>query len=107
MMAAKLGIELSAKTFAKLSTELSTELSTAFASEAEIKLFVDLEDILMSVETDMTIFYRRLADLPDDKSLWLRHLNVCFYDENEITATYQYTLSSWLERYSKLCDSGN
>lgn len=107
MMAAKLGIELSAKTSAKLPTEPSTELTTALASEAEIKLFVDLEDILMSVETDMTIFYRRLADLPDDKSLWLSHLNVCFYDENEISVTYQDTLSSWLERYSKLRDSGN
>jgi len=91
MMAAKLGIALAAE----------------LASEAELNLFVELEDILMAVETDMTIFYRRLADLPDDKSDWLRHLNICFYDDNEVTEAYQETLTSWLERYSKLRDSGD
>jgi uncharacterized protein YdiU (UPF0061 family) len=91
MMAAKLGIELSAER----------------ANEAELSLFFDIETILMSVETDMTIFYRRLADLPDDKSLWLIHLNVCFYDENEITEIYQETLSSWLDRYVTFRDSSD
>ena len=61
----------------------------------------------MSVETDMTIFYRRLADLPDDESLWLTHLNVCFYDEAELSTSYQETLHNWLERYSQLRDRGN
>jgi len=91
MMAAKLGIELAAER----------------ASTAELSLLVDLEDILMSIETDMTIFYRRLADLPDDNARWLTHLTVCFYDEKEITASYQERLVSWLERYVKLRDSGD
>ena len=91
MMAAKLGIELSGE----------------LADEAELSLFVEVEDILMSVETDMTIFYRRLADLPDDESLWLMHLNPCFYDEAEMSTSYQETLHNWLERYSKLRDRGN
>lgn len=88
MMAAKLGIELSAE----------------LASEDELNLFIDIEDILMSVETDMTIFYRRLAHLPTDKSCWLTHMHDCFYIENEITPSYQTRLMSWLERYSKLRD---
>lgn len=88
MMAAKLGIELSGES----------------ANEAELGLLIELEDILMSVDTDMTIFYRRLADLPDNKSAWFSHLNVCFYDENEITTQYQETLYSWLERYITLRD---
>ena len=94
MMAAKLGIELSS---AKPSEGVNKE---------ELSLFFDLEKILMMIETDMTIFYRRLADLPDDNSLWLSHLMVCFYNENEITTEYKASLTSWLERYIQLRNNG-
>lgn len=90
MMAAKLGITLASE----------------LANEEELKLLIEIEDILMSVETDMTIFYRRLANLPDDKSDWLSHLLPCYYDEAEISSTYQETLYSWLERYVALRDGG-
>ena len=95
MMAAKLGIELPVDAF------------TEGANSLERSLFVDLENLLMMIETDMTIFYRRLADLPDDKSYWLSHLMACFYNENEITADYKSVLFNWLERYSQLRDNSN
>jgi uncharacterized protein YdiU (UPF0061 family) len=95
MMAAKLGIELPVDAF------------TEGASSLERSLFIDLENLLMMIETDMTIFYRRLADLPDDKSFWLSHLKTCFYNENEITADYKSVLFNWLERYSQLRDNSN
>lgn len=90
MMAAKLGIELPSTAF------------TEASSSVERSLFIDLENILMMIETDMTIFYRRLADLPEDKSLWLPHLMECFYNDNEITPEYTSALNDWLERYSQL-----
>ena len=95
MMAAKLGIELPVDAF------------TEGESTEERSLFFDLENLLMMIETDMTIFYRRLADLPDDKSHWLTHLMECFYNESEITADYKSALINWLERYSQLRDSSD
>ena len=89
MMAAKLGIEL---------TSLEPNKNT-------VQLMLELEDILMLIETDMTIFYRRLASLPDNKTLWLAHLNDCFYDNSEITPDYITRLQHWLERYTLLRDS--
>jgi uncharacterized protein YdiU (UPF0061 family) len=94
MMAAKLGIEL------------SSAKPSEGANKEELSLFFDLEKTLMMIETDMTIFYRRLADLPDDNSLWLSHLMVCFYNENEITTEYKASLTSWLERYIQLRNNG-
>lgn len=91
MMAAKLGLELSSEQ----------------TNEDELKLFIALEDVLMAVETDMTIFYRRLADLPNDRSLWLNHLSACFYNQDEISSAYQASLFSWLERYIALRDLSN
>lgn len=88
MMAAKLGVELLADV----------------ANDDEARLFFDIEDLLMSVETDMTIFYRCLADLPDNKLTWVSFLSDCFYDENEITSSYEKSLISWLERYVALRD---
>lgn len=90
MMATKLGIESSL---------------TQEPNKVERNLFIDLESLLMMIETDMTIFYRRLADLPEDNSLWLTHLMGCFYNESEITIEYKQALMSWLERYIKLRDS--
>jgi len=83
MMAAKLGLTLSGE----------------LVNEEELQLLIEIEDILMSVETDMSIFYRRLADLPDDKSAWLRHLLPCYYNEAELSTDYQAILHNWLERY--------
>tara|TARA_R110000737_G_scaffold194613_1_gene215746 strand:- start:1034 stop:2614 length:1581 start_codon:yes stop_codon:yes gene_type:complete len=90
-----------------MAAKLGLDLSSALANKVELSLFVELENLLMSVETDMTIFYRRLADLPEDKSAWLTHLNNCFYNESELTSPYQETLLSWLACYVELRDGGD
>ncbi|MGB1263273.1 MAG: protein adenylyltransferase SelO [Cognaticolwellia sp.] len=88
-----------------MAAKLGLELKSLSSDKDAVTLFVELEDILMLIETDMTIFYRRLASLPDNSALWLSHLHECFYDKDEITPSYQETLQLWLERYITLRDS--
>ena len=92
-------------------------------AEADKELTDDLLTILQMVETDMTIFYRRLADvpllstepaandLPADGLLvqaaaqrpWLCLLSEAWYRTDEITLDYIHALLSWLSRYRTRC----
>jgi len=63
----------------------------------------DLQAILASVETDMTIFYRRLAEVdvhangPIDAS----PLEDAYYRPDQRDEAYTATLSDWLDRYAE------
>nr|WP_233143799.1 YdiU family protein [Colwellia chukchiensis] len=91
MMAAKLGLTLAGE----------------LANEDELKLLLEIEEILSCIDTDMTIFYRRLADLPEEQSQWLTHLHACYYNEEDISSDYQDRLHNWLERYIALRDASS
>ncbi|MQK65885.1 hypothetical protein EIZ87_24795, partial [Escherichia coli] len=65
----------------------------------------DLIELLAAVETDMTLFYRHLADVPaaatdaTDASL-LAPLEVAFYDAAAVDAEHRARLLAWLRRYT-------
>jgi uncharacterized protein YdiU (UPF0061 family) len=67
----------------------------------------DLIELLAAVETDMTLFYRHLADVPvrqvsadtSDAAL-LAPLEVAFYDAPALSAEHRARLVNWLGRYT-------
>jgi uncharacterized protein YdiU (UPF0061 family) len=94
-VAAKLGLE-------RLSDE---ELDAAGTPRAPDSALVDdLTELLASVETDMTLFYRHLADVPTNRELSdaarLAPLEVAFYEPSNVSAEHRARLGAWLGRYA-------
>lgn len=73
----------------------------------------DLLELLQTVETDMTIFYRRLASLRFDGGVnlsvqnsddaFLTVLSDAYYKPEQLTADYSAKLMAWLHRYCDQC----
>ena len=85
MMAAKLGFK-------------------AYQGQSDLQLFQSLEKLLTAVETDMTLFYRLLANVANDLDLqshsqWLALFAPCYYDLPGLDTQYLQSFSQWLERY--------
>ncbi|MBA6364570.1 YdiU family protein [Colwellia sp. BRX8-8] len=71
--------------------------------KADTTLFLALESLLGDIETDMTIFYRLLADFSYDKKVKANNVNHfadCFYLDEQLTPQHQASFSSWLENYA-------
>lgn len=79
----------------------------AFDPATDMELFNELLTILQLVETDMTIFYRKLARLPitdqaekeamgEDR---LTPLLDAYYDPATLTVEYRSRMGSWLDQY--------
>ncbi len=89
-MAAKLGLSVSGQ-------------------EGDGQLISDLLDLLMSVETDMTIFFRRLADvhldtLTEGEALdasVMEPLRTAFYAPDELSEHHVIRTLAWLQRYAR------
>lgn len=78
----------------------------AFQAETDTTLTQDLLGLLPAVETDMTLFYRHLADIPagngDDRiapAELAAPLMAAFYRPEQLTPAYLEQLGSWLGRY--------
>ncbi|MEM9202833.1 MAG: YdiU family protein [Actinomycetota bacterium] len=84
MMAAKLGI-------------------ADFEPERDGELIHDLLDLLPKVETDMTIFFRQLAEVPSDASVptadAFAPLADAYYDLDRLNGDRRDTTMAWLDRY--------
>jgi len=73
----------------------------------DASLVDDLIELLAAAETDMTLFYRHLADVPardtstetSDAAL-LAPLEVAFYDPALLGAEHRSRLATWLRRYA-------
>jgi uncharacterized protein YdiU (UPF0061 family) len=77
----------------------------AFDPATDEELTVELLSILGLIETDMTIFYRRLAMMPirdsvSDEALMLP-LMPAYYVPEQLTADYKNRLVNWLKSYIK------
>jgi len=61
----------------------------------------DLENILQVTETDMTIFFRNLAnlDVKQDRKDLISHISPAFYKPEEVTEVVQKLWNDWLNRY--------
>jgi serine/tyrosine/threonine adenylyltransferase len=89
MMAAKLGLH-------------------AFDPATDVELFNELLTILQLVETDMTIFYRRLARLPVTAQMAeeasgadrLAPLLDAYYDPTALPVDYRDRMGHWLDQYT-------
>ncbi|WP_417749772.1 protein adenylyltransferase SelO [Rosistilla oblonga] len=66
----------------------------------------DLEDVLQLTETDMTIFFRRLASIPSDLDLqrgveFLQPVADAFYDPAQVTGEVLERWRSWFTSYTE------
>jgi uncharacterized protein YdiU (UPF0061 family) len=76
---------------------------SAFNGEADEKLFTELFEMLQAVETDMTLFFRLLPNVPmndaaTDAEL-AEPLRRAFYDEHGLGPTHLPRLAAWLRSY--------
>jgi len=75
----------------------------SFEPATDLPLTSELDQLLQLVETDMTIFYRKLADLAptmnqDDASL-LAPLQDAYYQPEALTAAIKAQIGNWLRSY--------
>lgn len=65
-------------------------------------LFAELQNVLRMVETDMTIFYRELANVSvaSDFSLVPENLRDALYQPEKMTDAYVGALTAWLKRWA-------
>jgi uncharacterized protein YdiU (UPF0061 family) len=91
-MAAKLGLTLS---------ETGTE------TESDLALFQELDRILQLTETDMTLFYRLLAEVSLDPVAPgtdpLAPLMAAYYQPQTLTAEIRSEIQAWLDTYLQRC----
>ncbi len=85
MMAAKLGLH-------------------CYQGESDLALFYALEKLLSAVETDMTLFYRTLAQVENDLDLQsdkhcLALFSPCYYNSDDLTPDYMNNFRQWLKNY--------
>jgi uncharacterized protein YdiU (UPF0061 family) len=70
--------------------------------EGDDKLVGELFELLQQVETDMTLFFRNLADVPvgeADDDVLVEPLRTAFYDEDACVPARRAALAGWLRRY--------
>lgn len=97
---------------------MNKKLGLLSMQEDDIQLYGDLEILLGSVETDMTIFYRSLAKLPleqfesskqshqflnnstKNKEELIKHFKYCYYHEEQLTSQYFNSFLVWLNQYA-------
>jgi uncharacterized protein YdiU (UPF0061 family) len=79
------------------------ELTPAGAARIpDATLVDDLTELLAAVETDMTLFYRHLADVPTSAETdqeRLSPLEVAFYEPASVSGAHRASLAAWLRRY--------
>ncbi|WP_160061826.1 protein adenylyltransferase SelO [Psychromonas sp. L1A2] len=88
----------------KLGIEVEQSQENAALIESDLLLSKELEQLLSRVNTDMTLFYRLLADLSShldlqNKDLLITHFSECFYNMEEVTEGYLSILIEWLIKY--------
>jgi len=72
----------------------------AYQGHDDLVLFAELEQLLTSIETDMTVFYRQLAKLTSQNiDNWLQILGESYYQEEQVSEQYQQAMTAWLARY--------
>ena len=73
----------------------------AFDTAADEALFTELEQVLRLAETDMTIFFRRLADIDPggNGQTQVNKLADAWYDPNQIDPDKRKRIVAWLDRY--------
>ena len=79
-------------------------------SEADKALVGDLQEILMLAETDMTIFFRKLADLPVSETSedeLMAPIMVAYYRPEQLTDDVKLKIETWLTNYKQRVKAEN
>jgi uncharacterized protein YdiU (UPF0061 family) len=79
---------------------MKSKLGLFTSDEDDVKLIQDLEYTLQLVETDMTIFFRKLSGFTDNNSS-LQLIKESFYDFENITPEIINTWNLWFKRYDE------
>ena len=89
----------------------SKQESSEERCSGDAALISDLLALLQSVETDMTLFYRCLAEVDVSSSTILTSkeyvalLTDAYYQPDQLTEEYALQLDQWMERYVIRCES--
>ena len=79
---------------------MKSKLGLSTSDEEDLKLIQNLEDNLQLVETDMTIFFRKLSDFTDEKS-GLQLIKEAFYDFENISEEVKSRWNVWFKKYDE------
>jgi uncharacterized protein YdiU (UPF0061 family) len=77
---------------------IAAKLGIRDCADEDVALLHDLQGLLYAAEADMTIFFRRLADV-DIETPSLETFSAAFYDEEKRRA-HESSFRAWLERYA-------
>jgi len=85
----------------RLLNMMRSKLGLQIEDENDQKLILELEDILHSSETDMTIFFRDLGNFKKSEALkGLTIIQDAFYKPEEVVGNIQKRWNSWFENYA-------
>jgi uncharacterized protein YdiU (UPF0061 family) len=90
---------------------ISEEKQSEKQPSDDAALVTDLLTLLQSVETDMTLFYRCLAEVDVTSSTavaskaYVSLLADSYYQPDQLTEEYGLQLHQWIERYATRCES--
>jgi uncharacterized protein YdiU (UPF0061 family) len=79
---------------------MKSKLGLFISDEDDVKLIQNLEDTLQLVETDMTIFFRKLSDFTDENS-GLNLIKESFYDFENISDEVINSWNLWFKKYDE------
>lgn len=80
---------------------MKSKLGLQMKNEGDLKLIGDLEKVLQRTETDMTIFFRLLANVSKSDSFEevINKISKAFYEPYEIQDTVKQAWKDWFDRY--------
>ena len=78
---------------------MQSKLGLFMSDDQDIELIQNLEDNLHLVETDMTIFFRKLSDFTNEKQ-GLQLIEKAFYTPSKISSEVKNQWILWFEKYS-------
>ncbi|MGJ5642545.1 protein adenylyltransferase SelO [Formosa sp. S-31] len=89
--------------FEKQSLEMMrSKLGLVEQDDSDLKLIQNLEDNLLLIETDMTIFFRKLSDFKmHDPESGLKIIQDAFYAPEELVPDIADKWSAWFQNYAK------
>ncbi len=93
---------------AKYQHMMLTKIGIQNSQETDSDLIQTLENVLTQTETDMTIFFRLLADVKKDNTNTeevLHTLNEAFYTPEAVTGIIKETWINWLQTYQQRLQS--
>jgi len=83
---------------------MRSKLGLLTEQKNDLQLITELEQLLVTVETDMTLFYRQLAKIPMTtkqciNNQWLTYFENCYYQQKQLTTEYKQQFTTWLKKY--------